>query len=255
MNKVRVLSLLALVVCIFVFNFGFERFRFDSIKSVNISFQWGLLALAGSYGIISAVAITLLSFFAIQPSPEGSFIIKRNSFYGKLFLSFIGTRRRTSLSLCEAFWETNLRLFGASYIVGLLAIIALVFIKASIIEALFYLGALFCIIAVWACFSAIAKRAERRFLEFKRTQQGVNILVILVDVCFYCVPVALISYLLYLVGIATIWAWAPLLMKWASAFVIGATAIYLIYWIISRQFGEEFSSFYHQNLCPRIKVQ
>lgn len=107
MNKARVLSLLSLMVCIFIFNFGFERFHFDSIESANASFQWGLLALAGSYGIISAVMITLLSFFAIQPSPEGSFIIKRNSFYGKFFLSFIGTRRRTSLSLCETFWKTN----------------------------------------------------------------------------------------------------------------------------------------------------
>ena len=70
--------------------------------------------------------------------------------------------------------------------------------------------------------------------------------------------VIFISLRLYSVGITVIWAalvaWTPWLVMVAVALILGIAFCYGVCQTISRQFGKEFVSFYHKNLCPRIKV-
>lgn len=252
MNRVRVLSLLSLAVCIGVFSFGFGRFSFDSAESFKASWGWGLLALAGSFGIISAVSVTLLSFFALQPSTDGSFTVKRNSLYGRIFLSFVGMQNRYSFSLCSAFWKTNALLFIGSYILGMVVLLVVVLFKAGLASILLGLVVIVCVIAALAGMAVAGEYSVRRFREFEsRSPRAAHVVQAVPLYVLLTAFAVIIGFALYSIGIVSI----LMGLAMCGAFAAGVFALYLVYKVVERQFGEEFSSFYHQNLCPRIKVR
>lgn len=97
---------------------------------------------------------------------------------------------------------------------------------------------------------------ERRFQKFENSSPRKARIARAIP--FYLILAAFavgMSAWIYSLGAAALIAWILFLAMWALIFGIGIALCYGIYWIVSKQFGEEFVSFYHQNLCPRIKIQ
>lgn len=261
MNKIRGLSLVCLAVCIATFTVGFHYSNFELKDSVG-NILWGALALASGYGIIGAIGVTLLSFLALKPEPDGSFIVDRESLYGRLFLSCIGTTYQDQFSLCEAFWKTNGLLFIISLVIGMIVFVAIVVIEAGLKNCLILIAGLILVALFIALFVSGLMKAGEVFYKFERKHrvaaERIREIPIYISVMIFFSGISLFAYAIYSNWSAILlWCfmWIPLIAYWCMLFTIALAAFYGLYKIVEATIGEEFSSFYHENLCPRIKIR
>lgn len=264
MKKVLILSLLSLMVCVSALTIGLDHFSLESREAAQSSLQYGLLAIAGGYGTTAAVAITLLSLLAVRPSPDGSFIIKRNSVYGRVFLSFAALRYQGQFSLCSAFWKTNLMLLVMSFLVGCTTFLAVVMYQAGLLKALigiaYMLGVLLTIFAIMVVKDYLGEDLSRLEDTKPKTARVIRSAPVYV---FFSILGGVCAIFVYTVGIGTIYvmflAWAPWLAKWSMVAIGLITMYYVVYRFVGSisesPFGREFGLFWNKNLCPRIKIK
>lgn len=270
MNKIRVLSLLSLIVCISAFSLGFDNFSTESTETITATWTWGLLALFGIYGIISAISIALLSFFALQTDSDNSYIVDKKSLYGRLFLCFVDLKYKNDFSICYAFWKTNLILFIGSILVGLVITAGIFIYTMGIKDMAIIVAFILCIVFVLVIFAILCELGENAYdqlrvnkpkvanaIEFVKYKSLIGLMIILL-ICLVGL-IGFLGFILYSIGMATIWSclvtWIPYLAMWTIMICACIAGIYGIYKMAKRLFGEEFSSFYHQNLCPKIKIR
>ncbi len=259
MNKVRVLSLLSLIVCISAFSIGFDNLSF-SIPFTNWqAWVWPVLTLFGIYGTIASISIVMLSFLALKASADGSFIVDSKSLYGKIFLSFICFDDRNHFSICQAFWKTNGVLFIVSIAIGIIVAIIIGLIKAGIVNILLLLAGIVCSIIFGGLLFLSAEQLDKKFKKLKvnrpKLANTIEVSPIILILLVILILVGIALYNLYLAGLTLIWAWISWLLAWAIAAGIVFSIGYGIFKLVRNIFGEEFSSFYHQNLCPNIKIR
>ncbi|MDP1688608.1 MAG: hypothetical protein Q8L47_00555 [bacterium] len=263
MNKVKVLALLSLIVCISALSLGLSNFKPDLPLNAFTTWLWMLLFLFGFYGTIASISIALLSFLAIRPSPDNSYIVDRNSLYGRLFLSFVAFNNRDSFSICRAFWITNLILFIGSILIGLVITAGIFIYKTNIRDLAIMTFGILCLGFTFIIFIKLCKLGESAYKRLESSKpkmtDAIGYMMYIFLICFPICVVGIIGYWLYSIGMATIWSWlviwSPYLAMWTVMICVCIAVIYGIYKIAKKLIGEEFSSFYRQNLCPNIKIR
>ncbi len=256
MTKVRTLSVLSLVVCLAALYTGLNILNTDVIQNTK---GWGLfLAICGAYGTVAAIMVTLLSLFAVQPSEDGSFTIKKKSLYGRVFASVLGYEK--SFSLCSAFWTTNALLLLISFIVGAVFAVIGSFVHLGWLGTLEAIGivlgmiltigliALGGIYVSHAC-DTLSERHPRVTSVASKTAKTLALVLVIVALEF-------VVYFIGWEGIATSVIFAVVFIVSLVGIVLLVAALCtLVGKVFASQLGMSLSNFYHQNLCPRIKVE
>lgn len=119
MMRFRALSFVALCISLAISYYGYGNFN----PEVQITGWWLVLGVAGTIMAISALSLMCLSFFALEPASDGAFVMRKDSFYGKLFLAFSSIGPYESMdevSYCRSFWQTNLAIFLICFMLAVL---------------------------------------------------------------------------------------------------------------------------------------
>lgn len=128
MMRLRVLSLLTLVVAVLVFLYSRAAFLALVIPAGNPVILWGLVLVilmgVSAVSVVSSVVLIFLSFFAIKPEADGSFVVDEDSFYGFAFMwvakmDYSGQTK----SFCKVFWQTNITLSAVSVVLGIATLV------------------------------------------------------------------------------------------------------------------------------------
>ncbi len=267
MKKIRILSIISLLVCIVLLSIGAHHFDISSPEARATVWPWALLTIFACYGVISATSVTALSFFALQSSEQGLLIVKRDSAYGRIFLRLTSLDERRRFSLCQAFWKTNLLLATSSFMLGvcIVALVALFqIIIANPLSLLFAIILAVLVIGVLVLFifslDAVLRRIDR--VKYQLEQRAPRVVQAAGMTCYFGVRtlvLAAFALAIYKVGLGVIWqflvTWIPWIFLLAVCIVAALGLFYGFYRIIKATIGEEFVSFYHHNLCPRIEMR
>lgn len=100
MWRFRILALVTTALA-----FLLQRFSFNLFME---SLDWRLvfLVVVATFCTVAGMLITVLSFFSVARDASGTYIINRNSMYGRMF-RFV-SKRTDETSFCVLFWKTNL---------------------------------------------------------------------------------------------------------------------------------------------------
>lgn len=270
MNKVRVLSLLALITCVSVLSLGLSNFNPNLPLDALVNWLWILLLLFGIYGTIASVSIVILSFIGLKTDADNSYIVDKKNLYGRLFISFVAFNNRDDFSICNAFWKTNLILFLGSILVGLVITFGIFIYGKGIKDTAILVTAIAITLFAFYIFAVLCELGESAYDRLSVSKPKVINAIEFVKYSFYnviaigciiCIVglIGVLGFILYSIGMTTIWSllvtWGPYLAMWTIMICANVAGIYGMLKLTKKIFGEEFSSFYHKNLCPKIKIR
>ena len=154
-------------------------------------------------------------------------------------------------------------MFLISVIIGLLTAAVVMLFKAGWLNVLMFIVGIIGVCFAIGLFFIICEAADKAInrLEDKRPE-----LVSAIKFSpFAALLIAVLSFVvwvvfkLYTIGAAYIWAyiviWTMWSVKWILIAGLPSLGIYGIYRICKSLFGEEFASFWNENLCPKLIVQ
>jgi len=214
--------------------------------------------------------IAFLSVFALQPEPDGTFLIKRNSLYGKVFLWWSKLEDADDFSFCRTFWQTNGMLVVTGFALGALAILGTILWVAiadfGILKILLGVAVVIAIIVtVCLLIGGIAllwNKARKRFDVFDTFSDAVTS-----DTSKAIATILFVLALLALLFLAN-GVYAVFTFLWKAALVILVVVAIIVAVVLmvkfalkvfkplsQTQFGNLFDSFYHRYFCPRIRVE
>ena len=264
MKRVRFLSLLVLGLSVFGSWYGFNQYTYGA-------FDWWMVGgLVCGLFTISATLIAFLSIFALEPEPDGTFVIKRNSLYGKAFLWWSKLEDANDFGFCRTFWQTNFMLIITGTILGGFVFIGVI-LWLAIVEAgpLMVLFAFVYFIAAVVALALLCYGVDRLWVKARKKFSAVDTFS---DVVTSGTSRTIIV-VVFILGFFALLSWGHSMHEiftflWKSALFIAMAAVVItafvsvvklafkIYKPLSQtQFGISFGSIYHQYLCPRIKIE
>lgn len=240
MTKAKVLAGLAFVLFSFLSYYGW-------LTAINGGSRlWYVVGGLSTLFSLSGAALSLLTLVAVAPAPDGAFVIKSDSFYGKVFL-FVSSLSRSEFSMCKAFWKTNLMLVLGSVMAAMVAAIAFVVIELihqmGIMQILLGFGGVALIIgALIGLAAGIDKVSE---MTSSNTFAGFALLIVAVVLFFAAKSVGIIKFLL--TGLAVVGGFAA---------IVGIVflATYTFTSLSQTQFGQTIGT-WKEKLCPRFRIE
>jgi len=222
----------------------------------------------------SAVVLFILSFVALKIAYDGSYIIRKNSWYGKIFSTMTRLDNDLHPSFCKAFWRTNVAVTISVLVFGIILGLSLLFRGSAteigswetIMAILGFIGsALYKVFLIYAGLAVIvgiiwgiiyliktawkkSGAADRYYLNTQTvgTIQFIGLLLLIV---------ACIGFLIY--GMtwipSSVWPYITMVAG-AIAAIVGLVIVWHKY-IAKTRAGKYISSFYTTWMCPRLRVE